>query len=952
MKKFLTLLLLSFVIIPNVAFAQGQKKYFIEGTVTLFGTSEPIPYANVLIKELNLWSSTSAEGKFKINGIIPGSYTLEVTSLGYQKVSMPVKITQDYTGFKLQMKEENLTLEDVVVTAKAGSAINTSSRIDKTAIQHIQASSLADVMQLLPGNVIANPDLNSTNVITMRSVSDGEAYNKRGVGVFMNGSKLSSDATIIGTKSYSIAQTLDDPFDFRKISTENIESVEVLKGVVSAEYGDLTSGAIIVTTKAGRTPLDVRVKTDPRTKAVSLSKGFGLGKRSGNLNIDFDYARSFKQWISPVSTFDRITYGVTYSNTFNKNNTPLRFNMRFNGYFTGNSTTSDPDVSSLDFTKIRDNNFNLSVYGNWQLNKPYISSLNYNVSASYGKQTMREYLVTTQNPLATTNSKVDGITEGTFTQTLDQRDRRVDEIPIYFNAKLSGYLNKNIGKSLFRTTVGFEFNTKGNNGKGEYYTGAAPQFFRERPYSEIPFLSDLSVFAEEKITVPIMKTQLELSAGVRMNKMMISGYNYDPIVDPRFNAKYTIIKQKRDGTLRNLSLRGGWGIMQRLPSINHLYQADNYEDFVLFQYYNSTTSQRLAVIETKVIDGKLPYNLKPEKTRNIEVGIDFDIKGIKGSLTYFNDKLKDGITSNTEFISGTYNFYNSTSDVNAAPKFENGTVYVMSGGEYVPLGYTTLSKYSSYYRPDNRGYMRKWGIEYDFDFGKIKSLNTAILLSGSYLRNISSHTGYEYTVLNTTDPYNSKESFPYVAVFGGEKSWSNGTGSDRLMSNLNIVTNIPSIRLVVSLTTQFIWMERSWNLIGDDLYTLDSNGQPVYGDYKNKKITATVYRNPVAYIDREGVTHNFDQDYFNTTDPQLKTRLRMMIESPNYSYNLLTTSYNPYVMANIRVTKEIGKTASLSFYSNNFTNSRPIIKNNARPLVTGSRKNTPIYFGAELRLTF
>lgn len=521
MKKFLTLLLLSFVIIPNVAFAQGQKKYFIEGTVTLFGTSEPIPYANVLIKELNLWSSTSAEGKFKINGIIPGSYTLEVTSLGYQKVSMPVKITQDYTGFKLQMKEENLTLEDVVVTAKAGSAINTSSRIDKTAIQHIQASSLADVMQLLPGNVIANPDLNSTNVITMRSVSDGEAYNKRGVGVFMNGSKLSSDATIIGTKSYSIAQTLDDPFDFRKISTENIESVEVLKGVVSAEYGDLTSGAIIVTTKAGRTPLDVRVKTDPRTKAVSLSKGFGLGKRSGNLNIDFDYARSFKQWISPVSTFDRITYGVTYSNTFNKNSTPLRFNMRFNGYFTGNSTTSDPDVSSLDFTKIRDNNFNLSVYGNWQLNKPYISSLNYNVSASYGKQTMREYLVTTQNPLATTNSKVDGITEGTFTQTLDQRDRRVDEIPIYFNAKLSGYLNKNIGKSLFRTTVGFEFNTKGNNGKGEYYTGAAPQFFRERPYSEIPFLSDLSVFAEEKITVPIMKTQLELSAGVRMNKMMI-----------------------------------------------------------------------------------------------------------------------------------------------------------------------------------------------------------------------------------------------------------------------------------------------------------------------------------------------------------------------------------------------------------------------------------------------
>ena len=43
--------------------------------------------------------------------------------------------------------------------------------------------------------------------------------------------------------------------DTRNISLENIESVEVIRGIPSAEYGDLTSGAVLVKSKAGKTPL-------------------------------------------------------------------------------------------------------------------------------------------------------------------------------------------------------------------------------------------------------------------------------------------------------------------------------------------------------------------------------------------------------------------------------------------------------------------------------------------------------------------------------------------------------------------------------------------------------------------------------------------------------------------------------------------------------------------------
>jgi outer membrane receptor for ferrienterochelin and colicin len=43
----------------------------------------------------------------------------------------------------------------------------------------------------------------------------------------------------------------------RGVSVDNIESIEVITGVPSAEYGDLNSGMVRVITKKGRSPLSV-----------------------------------------------------------------------------------------------------------------------------------------------------------------------------------------------------------------------------------------------------------------------------------------------------------------------------------------------------------------------------------------------------------------------------------------------------------------------------------------------------------------------------------------------------------------------------------------------------------------------------------------------------------------------------------------------------------------------
>jgi len=87
---------------------------------------------------------------------------------------------------------------------------------------------------------------------------------------------------------------------------------------------------------------------------------------------------------------------------------------------TGNSVTSDPDVSKEDFTKRRDKNLSLAIYGNWLLNKKWITSLNYNFSGNMSSEKYQKYSVNSSLPLPTTNTKLDGISLGYFTNTLER----------------------------------------------------------------------------------------------------------------------------------------------------------------------------------------------------------------------------------------------------------------------------------------------------------------------------------------------------------------------------------------------------------------------------------------------------------------------------------------------------------------------------------------------------
>jgi hypothetical protein len=932
--------------------AQGRERggFIIEGNIIREDSKESLPNAYIVIRELNIWEYSNENGLFRFEKISKGVYTLDIFSLGYVARSIKLEISGNIESLIIEVKEDNLEIEEVIVTAETGKAINTSSVIGTTAIRHLQPSSLTDIMQLLPGSLTSNPTLTSKNDITIRSIYDPGNNNARGVALLINGSRVSNEASIMVERTSELFNTLD----YRKFSTDNIESVEVLKGILSAEYGDVTAGAVLVKTKAGRTPFEIRVKADPRTKAISFSKGFYLGNESGNLNIDADYARAYKDARSPVDIYNRATLGLTYSNTFIRGSSPLRFNAYLSGYLVGNNSLIDPDVSMRDFTKRREANLSLTMYGNWQLKRSWITSLNYNFSGRVGREDYQKYSVNNGLPLPTTERKTSGIAEGWYTGELDEFDRRNEDIPLYLSGKLSAHLNKEVGSSLFKSVLGFEFNSKGNNGRGTYYNGSSPQYFRERNYYEIPYMNDLSLFAEERVNGKLLNRDYQVSAGVRFTKMLIKGYSYAPVVDPRTNFNYSILPNNNSRFIRSLSIRGGWGLLHKLPSLGLLYPSPIYIDNPLFQYRNSSTGESLVVISTEVVDNRLQYELEPARSRNIELGVDFSISETNVRITWFNEKLSNGITDNYSYVTSSYDYYNSVSNPDSAPIFRDGRVWVKDeNGEYIELGYTTHNEFKQYSTPDNRGETKKWGIEYEVDFGRIKALNTSVLLTGSYIHQLESSPGLRREYISNVDPINTREKFPYVGIYESKSNFLTiGDGNRRFTSTLHLVTNIPSLRLVVSLIGQCIWMNERWNIYDKErVYKLDSEGNRVFGDWGDMRNEEIMYRDPDFYLDFSGNVRPFS-DYYTTSDADLRRRLQTLILSSNQPYYFQKSGYRPYFMANLRVTKEIGDIASLSFYANNFTNSRPILKLNTRPDAPGSRVNTDIYFGAELKLTF
>ena len=922
---FSALLAIMIAVVPSYA----QNKSTVIGTVTAADTKDPVAYALVHCPEAGVQAVTDGKGHFEMK-IVPGQHKVDISFLGFETIEQTITVKSGKNEFFFELKPANFHVEDVVVTAtasKAGAA--TASTISRTAMDHIQSSSLADVMSLLPG--ASTPD---TRTLTLSQASSFSIRggSSLGTAVIMDGTPMSNNANMqtmgAGQMPFAAASTAGEAamatptsgIDMRQISTDNIESVEVIRGIASVEYGDITSGAVIVNSKAGRSPLNIKLTMNPNLYQLSATHGVQLSDKAGALNYSADYAYSQYKPTEGYSHYERTNGQFGYTNTIGKWYTNTTASV---GIYRDKSIPTPGDPNDHRNALQKENRFRVNTKGTFNIDKGWFNNIKYAASFTYtDKNSFYEDQAANAEYTFSTSKKDGEVTNSAAGGKVYLEDGSVlsgngsghalktpntyiyrynvygEELNTY--AQVIANFSGDWGRTKHFIKVGADYRNDGNRGRGKVYDEDCPpmrsssygyQTQRDRAYDEIPFMNTLGIFAEESFNLNFGGGRnLNIVAGVRYDKI----FGFDDVVAPRVNASLDIIPHA-------LSIRGGYGITAKTPTLEMLYPQQAYFDMVNFDNSQATAAgdaQKFQVVTTHVYDSSND-ELEMATTTKAEVGIDFQIGKVMGAITAFQDKSDNGYvftqTANSFHSVDMVRYKANYGDANSLPTLTE------ESRDKVLLYYSKPTNNSSYVTR---------GIEASIDFGRIDAIRTRFILDGVWSRTESWVKGYNYKRANAgvnTD---------HMGVFSDRAH----SFYESLSTNLKAVHNIPSIGFVVTATANVMWRENAWAKYINDEYA-------------------------IKYISVEdGKMYDFnkewlDQDEFKHLDVR---------NDLDYKRNIKDSYKSPVLCMNLNVTKEIKDYMRISFYANNAFRSTPLWESTKNPGSFTRRNANTFFFGLSL----
>lgn len=224
----------------------------IAGTIRDKQSHEPLIGANIIVKGTTIGAITDPDGKYFILRIPPGTVQVQVTMMGYRSVTVnSVVVREDLTTeVNAELEQTTVQMSDVVVTA------------EQKLVQKDVTSTRRTISQ---ESIRAMPGLeSSTDFFKVQSgafLSSAPQYVK-----LSDGSQLQvrdeslKDVHVRGGRGGEILYMIDGMpvthplYGGRSVVDLNVvdvQSVELLTGGFSAEYGQAQSGVVNISTRSG-----------------------------------------------------------------------------------------------------------------------------------------------------------------------------------------------------------------------------------------------------------------------------------------------------------------------------------------------------------------------------------------------------------------------------------------------------------------------------------------------------------------------------------------------------------------------------------------------------------------------------------------------------------------------------------------------------------------------------
>ncbi|MAT38007.1 MAG: hypothetical protein CL946_00200 [Ectothiorhodospiraceae bacterium] len=273
----LPLLLVSFLVSP----LYSQQKGNIYGTVRDSETGEELIGANVVLVGTDHGAASNLSGKYRLNGVPPGSYNMKASYVGYSDVTVEGITLHPGESLKLDIDLVSDAFELGEVVVSADRVIATESAL---LAARKKAATIGDGISI--ETVKRSPDANSADAlkrVTGVSIVDNKFVFVRGVtdrynSATLNGVNVTSTDTDVDKKSFA----------FDMIPSNLLTNLNVVKTVTPDLPGDFTGGLVQVNT------LDF---PDQQTLKLSLSSSYNeittgeeilKSQSSGTDHIGFD----------------------------------------------------------------------------------------------------------------------------------------------------------------------------------------------------------------------------------------------------------------------------------------------------------------------------------------------------------------------------------------------------------------------------------------------------------------------------------------------------------------------------------------------------------------------------------------------------------------------------------------------------------------------------------------
>jgi len=265
------------VIVVGLAFQSNAQEAALKGWVR--AKEEPVAFATVALRGTNKGTVTNADGSFELKGITPGSYTVEVSALGFKKRTQQVQVNQPIQHLTVTLEEDVSQLEEVVVTGTMKEVTKLQSPIpvevySPTLFRKNPAPNIFESLNMVNG---VQPQINCNVCNT------GDIH--------ING--LEGPYTMVLIDGMPIVSSLSTVYGLAGIPNSLVKRIEVVKGPASTLYGSEAVGGVInIITKEPSMMAPVQVDvfgTSVGEFNLDLSAVKKVGKATALLGINHFY---------------------------------------------------------------------------------------------------------------------------------------------------------------------------------------------------------------------------------------------------------------------------------------------------------------------------------------------------------------------------------------------------------------------------------------------------------------------------------------------------------------------------------------------------------------------------------------------------------------------------------------------------------------------------------------